>query len=348
MVGITSYGTYIPKLRIKVEDIAGFWNKDADEIRNHLGVFEKSVAAIDEDAATLATEAALLAINRRDIDPEDIGAILVGSESHPYSVKPTSTLVGSFLGLRGNFIALDTEFACKAATAAITLSVGLIEAKRIKNSLVIGSDTAQARPGDPLEYSAACAAAAFILGDRTPIATLKDFASYTSDTPDFWRRDGQKYPSHGGRFTGEPAYFHHITAASRSLFEKTKTGANTFDHAVFHMPNSKFPKEAAKRLGFTEKQIADGFIVDKIGNPYSASSLSGLAAVLDIARPNKKIFVCSYGSGAGSDAFIFETTKYLTAFQRRLKNKVAEQISEKQYTDYPHYLKIAKARNYHL
>jgi len=348
MVGITSYGTYVPKLRIRVEDIASFWNKDSTAIQNHLGVFEKSVAAIDEDAATLATEAALLAINRRDLDPEDIGAILVGSESHPYSVKPTSTLVGSFLGLKGNFTALDTEFACKAATAAISLSVGLIEAKRIKNSLIIGSDTAQARPGDPLEYSAASAAAAFILGDRKPIAVLKDFASYTSDTPDFWRRDGQKYPSHGGRFTGEPAYFHHTTMASQSLFEKTKTSAKSFDYAIFHMPNSKFPKDLAKRLGFTTKQIADGFIVDKIGNPYSASSLIGLASVLDIAKPNQKIFVCSYGSGAGSDTFIFETTKYISPFQKKLKNIVTDQIAEKQYTDYPHYLKIAKARNYHL
>lgn len=348
MVGITSYGTYIPKLRIKVEDIASFWNKDAAEIQKHLGVFEKSVAAIDEDAATLATEAALLAINRRDLDPEDIGAILVGSESHPYSVKPTSTLVGSFLGLKGNFTALDTEFACKAATAAIILSVGLIEAKRIKNSLVIGSDTAQARPGDPLEYSSASAAAAFILGNRTPIAVLREFSSYTSDTPDFWRRDGQKYPSHGGRFTGEPAYFHHILSASEALFEKAKVKPEDFDYAVFHMPNSKFPREAARRLGFDHKQIADGFIVDKIGNPYSASSLAGLAAVLDIAKPSQKIFVCSYGSGAGSDAFIFETTKYLTAYQRSLRNKVADQIHQKQYTDYPHYLKITKARNYHL
>lgn len=348
MVGITSYGTYIPKLRIKVEDIASFWNKDSYEIRNHLGVFEKSVAGVDEDAATLATEAALLSLNRSAVDPEDIGAILVGSESHPYSVKPTSTLVGSFLGLRGNFIALDTEFACKAATAAISLSIGLIEAKRIKNSLVIGSDTAQARPGDPLEYSAASAAAAFILGNRTPIAILKDFASYTSDTPDFWRRDGQKYPSHGGRFTGEPAYFHHILSATSLLFEKAKAKPADFDYAIFHMPNSKFPKDVAKRLDFTAKQIADGFIVDKIGNPYSASSLIGLASVLDIAKPNQKIFVCSYGSGAGSDSFIFETTKYLADFQRGLKNKVADQITEKQYTDYPHYLKIAKARNYHL
>ncbi len=348
MVGITSYGVYIPRLRLKVEEIAAFWNKDPAEIQNHLGIFEKSVAGMDEDTTTLAIEAALEAINNREIDPDDIDAILIGSESHPYSVKPTSTLIGSFLGLSGNFIALDTQFACKAATAAILLSAGLIEAKRIKNSLVIGADTAQAKPGDPLEYSAAAAACAFILGNRTPIAILKEFASYTSDTPDFWRRDGQKYPSHGGRFTGEPAYFHHIISAANLLFDKTKTKPDYFDYAVFHMPNSKFPKEVARRLGFSQKQLKDGFIVDKIGNPYSASSLTGLAGILDIAKPNQKIFVASYGSGAGSDAFILETTNHISGFQKKIAKKVSTQIKEKQYTDYPHYLKIAKGRNYHL
>ena len=140
----------------------------------------------------------------------------------------------------------------------------------------------------------------------------------------------------------------HVTSVSKKLLEKLNSKPQAFDYAVFHMPNSKFPRQTAAALGFTEKQLAAGFIVDQIGNPYSASSLMGLAKVLDIAKPNQKIFVCSYGSGAGSDAFALKTTPYITSFQKSIKNKVEQQIAQKEYCDYAHYLKIVKTRNYFL
>lgn len=347
MTGIVSYGTYIPSLRLKVADIAAFWNKDAREIEKNLGITQKSVASADEDSVTMAVEAANQAIERANISPNRLEAIIVGSESHPYSVKPSSTIVGEILGVGNNYQALDTEFACKAATAALELIAGITKTKNIYG-LVIGTDTAQSKPGDPLEYTAASGAAAFILNSTNAIAQIYAFCSYSSNTPDFWRRDGQKYPSHGGRFTGEPAYFHHVQSASNLLLRQLKAAPNDFDYAVFHMPNSKFPAQAAKSLGFLPKQIESGFVISEMGNPYSASSLVGLAKVLDIAKPNQKIFVCSYGSGAGSDAFAIKTTERITAFQKNAKNKVAQQLANNKYCDYAHYLKIVKSRNYHL
>lgn len=347
MTGIISYGTYIPTLRLKAQDIANFWGKDASEIKTHLGISQKAIARIDEDSVTMAVEAATQALQRAGVPATKIEAIIVGSESHPYAVKPTSTIVGEILGVGHKYQALDTEFACKAATAALELIAGLAKSKNIYG-LVIGSDTAQAKPGDALEYTAASAAAAFIVDSKNSIADIYAFTSYTSNTPDFWRRDGQKYPSHGGRFTGEPAYFHHVLSASEQLLTQLKAKPSDFAYAVFHMPNSKFPAQAAKKLGFTEKQIAPGFIVSQIGNPFSASSLVGLAKTLDVAKPNQKIFVCSYGSGAGSDAFALKTTPLITKFQKQSKNKVQNQLSKVQFCDYAHYLKIAKTRNYHL
>lgn len=347
MIGIISYGTYIPKNRIKISEISNFWNKNADEIEKSLGLSEKSVASLDEDATTLAIESAIVAINSGKIPLSDIKALAVGSESHPYAVKPTSTIVGEILGIPNNYLAIDTQFACKAATAAMRLISKMDELKENKYGLVIGSDVAQAKPGDALEYTAASAAAAFIMGSGNKvIAQIIESTSYSSDTPDFWRRDGQKFPSHGGRFTGDPAYFTHVINASTHLLEKTKSKPEDYDYVIFHMPNSKFPKEAARKLGFKKEQLEAGFKVQDLGNPYSASSLLGLAAVLDIAKPNQKIFLCSYGSGAGSDAFVIKTTKAITEYQKNQKTKVASQIDTKEYIDYSYLLKILMSKGY--
>ena len=114
MIGIVSYGSYIPKFRIKVEEIARVWGEDAKKIKGGLGVHEKSVPDVDEDTATIAVEAAREAIKRSKINPGDIGAVFVGSESHPYAVKPTATIVGEALGVGNEYYAADLEFACKA------------------------------------------------------------------------------------------------------------------------------------------------------------------------------------------------------------------------------------------
>ncbi|MBI4066968.1 hydroxymethylglutaryl-CoA synthase [Candidatus Gottesmanbacteria bacterium] len=340
-VGIIGYGAYIPKYRITTQEIASVWGKNGEDIQKSLGVSQKSVPNIDEDSVTLSYESAISALTRAQIAPHLLEACFIGSESHPYAVNPTSTIVAEFLGLGNNYIAVDLEFACKAATAGMQAIAGLIASGKISYGLTIGVDTAQSRPHDALEYTAASGGAAFVLGgDKKEIlANILDFSSFSSDTPDFWRREGIRYPSHGGRFTGEPAYFTHVLGAAKRLLEKTHLQPTDFSYCVFHMPNGKFPREVAKRLGFTPDQLAPSLIVDHIGNPYSASSLLGLASVLDIAQPKQKIFLVSYGSGAGADSFIFQTTPILIK-KRRLAPLFASFLKDTQTISYSQYLRF--------
>jgi hydroxymethylglutaryl-CoA synthase len=340
MSGIVGYGVYIPKYRIKVEDIASVWKKDPMEIMSGLKVKQKAVPSEDEDSATMAVEASKNALKVAGIAPAKIQAVFVGSESHPYVVNPTSTTVADFLGVGRQIFAADFEFACKAATAAMQLTSGFVKSKSIDYGLIIGSDTAQAKPHDPLEYTAASAAAAYIIGGKADeiIAKIVDTTSYSSDTPDFWRREGMKFPSHAGRFTGEPAYFTHVIGAAKFLMQRNKVSPKDFDYCVFHMPNGKFPRVVAKELGFSETQLAPSLIVDQIGNPYSASALTGLAAVLDIAKPKDKIFFASYGSGAGSDAFIFEATSNILKSKEKITT-VNHYIEQAEYISYIDFLR---------
>ena len=269
-VGIVHYGAYIPRYRIRVEEIASVWNDDGEKVSRSLGVYEKSVPAMDEDTVTISVEAARSALENCGINPQDIGAIYVGSESHPYAVKPSATIVAAAIDAAPDLTAADIEFACKAGTAGIQMCMGLVKAGYIKYGLAIGADTSQGKPGDTLEYTASAGGAAYIIGKDKLIAELQDTYSFTTDTPDFWRREGREYPEHSQRFTGEPAYFRHVIAASKKIMERNKLSPEDFDYVVFHQPNGKFPKIAAKKLGFTEEQLLKGLLTPVIGNTYSA------------------------------------------------------------------------------
>ncbi|MFH0863769.1 MAG: hydroxymethylglutaryl-CoA synthase [Candidatus Gottesmanbacteria bacterium] len=340
-VGIIGFGSYIPQNRIKISEIAQVWGKNSAELERSLGIIEKAVAGYDEDTVTMAIEASQNALSMAKIVASNIQAIYVGSESHPYAVNPSSTIVGEVLGVGHEYMAADLEFACKAGTAGIQAIAGLIASKIINYGMAIGADSSQAKPHDVLEYTAGAGAGCLILGKNNLLVEILDFISYSSDTPDFWRRDGIPYPSHQGRFTGEPAYFAHVQGASTSLLKKNRLTASDFDYCVFHMPNGKFPVEVAARLGFSQDQLSPSLIVNQIGNPYSASSILGLCRVLEIAKPNQLIFMTSYGSGAGADSFILKTTKHLIS-RRNIVPGVSSYIKNKRYISYPEYLKYTK------
>jgi len=345
MLGIIGYGVYIPPNRIKVKDIASSHKKNPDNIINALKVSQKSVGGFDEDSVTFAVAAAKNAIDMANLKPADLGALFVGSESPPYAVNPSSTIIAAIVGIENNYFSADLEFACKAGTAGVQIITSLINAGKIKAGLAIGTDKAQSAPADALEYTAASASAALAIGKdgKNVIAKIIDYNSFSTDTPDFWRRQGQLYPSHAGRFTGKPAYFNCLVNSTQKILTQNKLKPADFDHVVFHMPNGKFPRQAAQILGFTLTQLAASLTVDHIGNPYSASSLVGLANVFDKAKPNQLILLTSYGSGAGSDSFILKTTKNIIKsqkWQKKNKKRVSDYIRNKQYINYPTYLKF--------
>ncbi len=339
VVGVIGYGAHIPRRRIKVEEIAKVWGADAPSYKKGLELLQKSVPALDEDTITLSVEAARNAVARAGIDPAQIGAVYVGSESHPYAVKPSGVTVAEALGATPDCHCADFEFACKAGSEGMYVAYGLVKAGLIKYGLGIGADTSQGAPGDALEYSAAAGAAAFIMGadeDRM-IATIDDTYSYMTDTPDFWRREHQFYPSHAGRFTGEPAYFRIVIGAVEGMLEKSGLTQKDFKYVVFHQPNGKFPRRVAKMLGFEFEQIDVGRLVPQLGNTYSGASPIGLTAVLDVAEPGDRILMCSYGSGAGSDVFVLtvqERVREVRDLAPRTRWLLDENISFVEYGEY--------------
>ncbi len=332
-IGVSGFGAYVPMYRIKNSDIARVWGNNPDQVP----VKEKSVPGPDEDSCTIACEAAKNALARSSIEASQLGTVWVGTESKPYAVKPTATIVAEVIGATPNINAADWEFACKAGTEALQGAIGYVGSGMADYAMAIGVDTAQGQPGDALEYTAAAGGCAIIVGPASDALALYEGSfSFVTDTPDFWRRQHEHYPKHAMRFTGMPAYFYHITNATKALCEQVGKQPNDYDYVIFHQPNTKFPMAAAKMLGVDKEKVIPGLISPYIGNTYAGSAMLGLAAVLDVADPGDSILCVSYGSGAGSDAFSFTVTDRITDVRANAPN-VKSYVSRRKSIDYATY-----------
>lgn len=325
-VGIVGYGVYIPLQRIQSELIVREREKKRedlpqflDKVRNGLLLKDKSIAGISEDSITIATEAALNAVEMAGVDPAQIETVAVGSESKPYAVGTIARHVASFLGLGNNVYIADLEGACNSGMQSSAFVESQVFSGRIKYGLAVGTDVAQAPVGDPLEYACGAGAGAFLLGRDDALATIVDTAAYSSLTLDFWRRDGATVPSHFGRTTVE-AYIKHVIGAIENLLIKhPETSLMDFDYITFHQPSGYMPMKTCKTLAQDKIPILDHpeleerirltpeFIEEKIkpwlrvldtGNTYAAATLIATCDILDHAKPGENVLAVSYGSGA--------------------------------------------------
>lgn len=349
-VGIISFGSSLPDFKINISEIEQAQGKPLGSVKKGLLINQKTVPNSDEDSATLATEASLEALQRlKKIDRKKIGVLFIGSESHPYAVKPTGTIVKQALDLSDELALADLQFACKAGTQALQIALNYLEAGTTENALAIGVDTAQSAPGDALEFSAGAGAGAFLLGTDPANIILKIISSNSiaTDTPDFWRRPHESFPQHAGRFTGDPAYFYHVMTASQKTMTESNLTPSQINYCIFHTPNGKFPRDVTKKLGFLPAQIEPSLIVNKIGNTYAGASLLALIALLENTnnlaklKPGQKILLTSYGSGAGADSFLFEVTENLPVYLKNISShRLSDKIQNLKSISYAKYLQL--------
>lgn len=341
-VGIVGYGAYVPRYRLPISEVSRIWQGGQGASSGC-----KSVAGMDEDTVTMSIEAARNALKRAGIVASSVGAVWVGSESHPYAVKPTSVIVAEAIGAGPQTLGADWQFACKAGTEAMQAAIALVGSEMARYAIAIGMDTAQGRPGDALEYTAAAGGAAYVLGPaEDSVAILEGSYSFVSDTPDFWRRTFQHYPQHAGRFTGQPAYYRHTIAAAEHLMEELGHSAADYDHVVFHQPNASFPARVAGQLGFKHEQFQVGLLAAEIGNAYAGSSMIGLSTVLDVAEPGQRLLQVSFGSGAGSDAFSWLVGEHIGGRQH-LAPTTRDYLSRRSDLDYAQYVRMRAKLHMH-
>ena len=349
-VGILGYGTYIPEFRMKVEEIWNTWvhKKNPEIIKSVFKVNEIAVDSWHDDINTMACDAGKAALEMSGVLPEGCNAIYLGTCTNPYATKASVTVVAEALGLGPELFSCDCQFGAKSGTSAMQICAGLLSGGFINTAIAVGSDSIirHIAPNDwPLEYTSSAGAAAFVLGLHEIIAELDGMYSFSTETTDFFRLDGDRYIKHAihpeEEFIG---YKSHIYSAVDGFMKKYGTQPSDFNYLVLHQRNYSESLELGYEMGFSREQISPALVADRIGNTGSANALIGLSKVLDQAEQGEKILLASYGYGAGSDILSFTVTENIAKTRKRrvFYTPVDEQINRRIPIKYHEYLRMQR------
>lgn len=325
--GIIGYGVYLPRYRIKAEEYAKAWGSFAAP-----GVKEKTVPGYDEDVATMAIEACRNAVLHAGIKSDDIRAVYLGTTYGPYVEKPSSATVAAALGAHSDVRAADFTATTKAGTAALLAGFDKAMAGGDGYTVVVASDASTAAPDSNLEHSLGAAAAAFVLGNGSPMAVLEDSYSTVKETY------GERFKKQSDIFTRDPElrvqYFQEsVTEAVKALLKKIGKEPADINHVIVQEPDGRAGARAIGSFKFAKEQLVTGSTAASTGNTGACSTLLGLAKVLDSAKAGESILMASYGQGSDVLSLIVKQEAKASPAP-----KLADYLANKQYIDYITYL----------
>ena len=312
MVGIRSYGAYVPRYRLdrkKIFEAMGWLNSGT----RGLARGEKAVANADEDNLTMAVAASIDCIN--GFDHSELGGVYFASTTFPFQERQNAGVIAGALGMKENIRSADFAGALKSGSTALISAFESVASGGIRDLVVCSSDCRLGKLGSPQEMIFGDGAAAFLVSDQDVIAEYKGAYSITADFVDHYRGRFAKFDRQWeDRWIRDLGYEHMIPTVIEGILGKYDLKADDFAKVIYpcHYPPER--KKLNKRLGIDPEKVQD-ILMDQIGEMGSAQSLVMLAKSLEDAEPGDKILVVTYGSGC--DALFFEVTEQIKSLPKR-------------------------------
>lgn len=317
MVGIVSYGAYIP-----------LWRLDLGTLNEGLRG-EKAIANFDEDSLTMGVAAGINCLH--NIDRSQIDGLFFATTTSPYKEKQISVTAAAALDLREDILTADFGNSLRAGTTALRAAMDAVKAGSAKQVMVIAADMRLPMPGSDFERLFGDGAVAFIISDKNVKVAIKDGYSISDEILDIWRADEDKFVrSWEGRFVLDEGYFRVLPIPVAALMKRNNLTPQDFSRAVFYGPDARRHREMAERLGFDIAQVQDPMF-GSVGDTGAAFSLMMLAASLENAKPGGRMLLASYGSGA--EAFLLEGLKEIEVRQG-VKSYIESKRTIKDYNTY--------------
>jgi len=324
MVGITSYGAYVPLWRLSREAIT----------QGAKG--EKPICSFDEDSITMAVAAAIDCL--KGMDREAVDGLVLASTTLPYKEKQAAGIVAAGADLRRHIITADFAGSLKAGTTALRFATDAVKAGSARQIMVVAADRRQGTPLSEFDRSCGDGAAALLIGDTNVIASLEASYSISDEIMDVWHADGEPFlRSSHSRFGESQGYIALISEAISGLLAQDNFTPKDFAKIAVYAPNARRAAEVARSLGFDAKTQLQDTLADIMGNTGTPYSVMLFVAALENAKPGDLVLLASYGDG--SDAFAFRVTDQIekargNAFRRGMKKHLE---SKRILTDYKTY-----------
>ncbi len=308
MVGITSYGAYIPKYRLAREVIANAWG-------TRFLTGERAVANHDEDSITMATAATIHCLS--GINSRTVEALFFASTTSPYMEKQASTLVATAADLPAEVFTADYSSSLRAGTAAIKAALDALNGGGVRNVLVCSADSRKSEPGSDSEQFCGDGAAALLMGKTGVAASLEGIFCLSEEFLDSWRKQDDVFLRKGdGAFHQSHGLPRIAKDCIGGLLRKYNLTISDISKFVLPAPDSRSYSRLVKGLGLPSGSYMEDPLLIGVGDTGAAAPLLQLIAVLEKAKPGEKILLCSYGAG-NSDALLFQVTPEVERLQDR-------------------------------
>ncbi len=250
-VGIDSFGFHAPRHYLDIADLATKRNVDPNKFKKGLLLNEMRLPEIDEDVISLGLKAGYNALLRGNINPKEIDAVFVGTETMTYAAKSTSNIFAELLGVSKNSMTQDIYNACAGGTLAVLNAIALVEKGIIKKALVISADISSYELGSPAEPTQGSGAIALIITKNPRVATFsKKFGKISGNVNDFFRRGNDKNAQVYGKYSTETYLNFQLRA-----YDDLVNNIGTFfaDFYAFHAPFAKMATKCMQQI--IEKRI---------------------------------------------------------------------------------------------
>jgi len=306
MIGITSYGAYVPFFRLSRDLMAKAWG------RGSIGG-ERSVANNDEDSATMAVEAAFDCLQGKD--RKDLGGLYFASTTAPYREKEISSLIAATVDLPGEIRTADFGNGLRAGVAALRSALDAVGNGSARSLLVAAADCRLGYPQSDHEQSFGDGAAALLVGNSGVIVTLEGHYAVSNEMMDVWRNAGDDFVrTWENRWVLGEGYSALTEQAVRGLLKKKGVDVQGITLAAIPAPDGRTHRRLVQALGLDKSQVVDP-LLGNVGDCGAVHPLMLLVAALETAKPGDTILLAAYGNGA--EAFLFKVTEEI----KRIKDR---------------------------
>ncbi|WNG54573.1 hydroxymethylglutaryl-CoA synthase [Archangium gephyra] len=324
--GLESLGIAVPPTYVELAELARARGVAPGKYVDGLGVTRMAVPLVEEDTVTLAARAARMAMEAAGCTAEDVGMLVVGTETAVDHSKPVSSYVQGLLGLSTRCRVFETKHACYGGTAALLLAMDWVRSgsAKGKKALIICSDIARYGVGTPGEPTQGAGAVALLVSDKPKLLAFEagKTGAYAKDVMDFWRPLYSKDAVVDGHYSVQ-CYLDALEGAYRAYQEAAEDAggegsySDRFAALVYHVPYGKMSRKAHRHLrtldGDKEPDASFDRLVgpslmlpSQVGNIYTGSMYLALASLLSCSREDltgKRVGLFSYGSGSCAEFF---------------------------------------------